>query len=232
MNTLFRSMFTLAVLMFAFTSIQAQDEIYRLEGFGGYSYMNLNRGFDPDEFDDDFSDTRFNRVNAHGFNGSITYNFTRYLGAKFDLTLHSHGEDFDSVLSVNPFPPGQPGPGTFKTSQNVYQYMGGIQVKDNRKDGPTFKPFGHALLGVSDQHFSIDQTAPVNARLIDVNSTDFAMKFGGGLDWKIHKNFDVRLIQADWNPIVRGDLETTGRFGTIESVLQNNWLLTFGVVIH
>ena len=58
------------------------------------------------------------------------------------------------------------------------------------------------------------------------------MKFGGGLDWKIHKNFDVRLIQADWNPIVRGDLETTGRFGTIESVLQNNWLLTFGVVIH
>ena len=219
-------------MMFALSSVTfAQSERYKFEGFGGYSYMNLNRGVDPDEFDDDFSDTPANRVNAHGFNGSVTYNWSRFLGVKFDLTLHSFGEDFTSVLSVNPLG-GTPGPGTFKTSQNVYQYMGGVQIKDNSKDGPKFKPWAHILAGVADQHFSIDQTAPTSSRLLDLNSTDFAMKFGGGIDYRIHKNIDVRFIQADWNPIFRGDVQTNGRFGTIDSVLQNNWLLTFGVVLH
>ena len=110
--------------------------------------------------------------------------------------------------------------------------MGGIQIKDNMKEGPKFKPWGHILFGVADQHFSVDQTAPSNSQLFKINSTDFAMKFGGGIDYKIHKNVDVRAIQFDWNPILRGDAAVGGQFGTINSVLQNNWLLGFGVVFH
>jgi opacity protein-like surface antigen len=231
MNVFYKSALTLIVVMFALSSAYSQSDRYKWEGYGGYSYMNLNRGFDPDEFNDNFSDFPTNRVNAHGFNGSVTYNWSRFLGAKFDVTLHTHGEDFTSVFVVNPLLPAPPS-GTFKTSQSVYQFMGGVQVKDNKKEGARFKPWGHILFGVADQHFSIDQTAPTNTQLLKINSTDFAMKFGGGIDYRIHKNVDVRVIQFDWNPIVRGDTSTGGQFGTINGVLQNNWLLGFGVVFH
>src|SRR5215207_10005613 len=142
MKTVLRITFVITIMMLGFTTINAQGEFFKLEGMGGYSYMNLNRGFDPDEFDDDFDDFPTNRVNAHGFNGSVTYNFTRYLGAKFDVTLHSHGEDFESLF-INPLrtsPEGIAVPGTFKTSQTVNQFMGGIQIKDNSKEGSRFRP--------------------------------------------------------------------------------------------
>jgi hypothetical protein len=172
-------MLAVVTLMVGFSAIHAQSDIYKWEGFGGYAYMNLNRGIDPDEVNDEFSDFPTNRVNAHGFNGSFTYNFTRYIGAKFDVTLHSHGEDFTSGLQISA-PPAPPIPAaTLKTSQNVYQYMGGIQIKDNKKDSQKFKPWAHVLGGIAHQNFTIDETAPVAQRLIKVSSDDFAMKFGG-----------------------------------------------------
>lgn len=232
MHKILRYVAIATILVLSTSSLTAQDEINRIEVFGGYAYMNLNRGVDPDEFNDDFSDFPGNRVHAHGFNGSLTYNFTRYLGAKFDMTLHSYGEDFTSQFYVNPPPPTLPPPGTFKLSQNIYQYMGGIQVKDNLKEGSKLRPFGHALIGISQQDFSVDQTAPINAQLFKVESTDWAMKFGGGIDYKVHKNIDIRLIQVDWNPVWRGDKDFGGQFGNVGGVLQNNFQLTFGVAIH
>ena len=229
MKAIIKGTFVLAALFLAISTVTAQADYYKFEGFGGYSYMSLNRGIEDDEFDDVFSELPTNRVDAHGFNGSITYNFNRYLGAKFDVTLHSFGEDFNSILTVNPPPPNQVVQ-TFKTSQNSYQYMGGVQFKDNAKEGSIFKPFGHALIGVADQHYSIDQSN--GNRLLDVNSTDWAFKFGGGLDIKVHKNIDIRAIGIDWNPIWRGDVETNTQFGTVSGTLQNNWIFNFGVVIH
>src|SRR5215218_1555151 len=232
MKFAFNTAVKLIFMAVAVSSALAQSDYYKFEGMAGYSYMNLNRGIDPGEIDDNFSDTPFNRVHAHGFNGSVDYNFTRYIGAKFDLTLHTHGEDFTSTLSVNPPLPGGNTAGTFKTSQNIYHYMGGIQIKDNNKEGSKLRPFGHILAGIADQKFSVDRTEPVDARLIDIHTTDFAMKFGGGLDIGIHKNIAVRAVQFDWNPIFRGDVNLGNGFGTTGGVLQNNWSLTFGVVIH
>lgn len=236
MKKLFDVALIMAVVTLGMTAVSAQREIYKWEGYGGYSYMNLNRGIDADEFNDELGDTPANRVNAHGFNGSFTYNFHRFVGAKFDLTLHSHGEDFNGIAVATPVRPASPegatGPAAvFKTSQNVYQYMGGIQIKDNLRGGAKFRPWAHILMGVADQHFSIDQTSPTNVRIFDVNSTDWAMKFGGGLDWRIHKNVDVRLIQFDWNPIFRGDQDFGPRIGVVNGTMQNNWLLGFGVVL-
>jgi hypothetical protein len=64
----------------------------------------------------------------------------------------------------------------------------------------------------------------------DINTTDFAMSFGGGLDLKVHKNVDIRLIQFDWNPIFRGDRDT--QFGVFPGVMQNNLKVGVGVVLH
>jgi opacity protein-like surface antigen len=108
--------------------------------------------------------------------------------------------------------------------------MGGIQIKDNSKEGSIFKPWAHALIGVADQNYSIEQSD--GNRLLDIDATDWAMKFGGGLDIKVHKNIDIRAIGFDWNPINRGAFDSIGQFGTINGGWQNNWLVNFGIVIH
>jgi len=206
------------------TSALAQDERYKFEFNVGYSYMNLNRGFDADEFNDDFSDFAGNRVNAHGIELGVNYNWSRYLGAKFMYSRHAHSQDLTD---------------DFKLEQKVGQFMGGIQIKDNKKDGPKLKPFAHILAGAAQQSFQGEgpflvatPVRPSGSELIafDINSTDFAMQFGGGLDLRVHRNVDIRLIQFDWNPIFRGDRDT--QFGTFPGAMQNNLKVGFGVVLH
>lgn len=232
-KTFLATLFFLLVAQTA-TSVLAQDERYGWEFYGGYSYMNLNRGFDPDEFDDDFEDFAANRVNAHGFELAVNYNWSRYLGAKFAYVRHSHSQDILDTPTEQ-----------FKLEQKVGQFLGGIQIKDNRKDGGRLKPWAHILAGAAQQSFQgegqflqINPLRPAGAPrpegeelvVFDINSTDFTMSFGGGLDLRVHRNVDIRLIQFDWNPIFRGDRET--QFGTFPGAMQNNYRFGFGVVLH
>ena len=219
---------TLAIAFFiASSGAHAQDEYYKFEGFGGYAYMNLDRALELDNFAlDQFGK---NRVNSHGFNGSATYNFTKNWGAKFDLSLHSFGEDFTSDVTVNPGPNTA---GTYKSSQSDYQYMGGIQYKNNSKDAPRFKPFAHVLAGVAHQKFTLERTSPNAQQLIDLDSTDFAMKFGAGIDVKLVKNIDARVFQIDYNPIWRGEKDTGNIYNPLSGGVRNNYMLTFGVAFH
>jgi len=225
MNIFIKTMTLAITLIFASSLVCAQkDDYFKIEGFGGYAYMNLDRGIELDEF----SQFGKNRVNSHGFNGSVTYNFTRKWGAKFDVSLHTYGEDFTSNVAVNPPIIG----GSFKSSQSDYQYMGGIQYKNNDKEAPRFKPFAHILAGIAHQKFTLEETSPSNIQLIDLDSTDFAMKFGAGIDYKIHKNVDVRLFQFDYNPIWRSDKDVGSNFDAIKGAVRNNYMITFGVAFH
>jgi hypothetical protein len=228
-RSFFGALFFLLVAQTA-TSVLAQDERYNWEFYGGYSYMNLNRGFDPDEFDDDFEDFAANRVNAHGIELAVNYNFSRFVGAKFAYTRHAHSQDLIDTPTEQ-----------FKLEQKVGQFLGGIQIKDNRKDGGRLKPFAHLLFGAAQQSFQGEgqflvinplRPRPEGEEIIafDINSTDFALSFGGGLDLRVHRNVDIRLIQFDWNPIFRGDRET--QFGTFPGAMQNNYRFGVGVVLH
>src|SRR5215203_5198612 len=84
-----------ALVITAPAALAQGGEINKVEGFVGYSYLQLHRGLDAGEFDEDFGDSPANRVGAHGFNASAVYNFTKYLGAKFDFTYHKHRQDFE-----------------------------------------------------------------------------------------------------------------------------------------
>lgn len=145
------------------------------------------------------------------------------------MSFHGQSQDFNSDPVINPAPQNFP----YKLEQKVNQYMGGIQIKDNKKEGSKFRPFAHFLAGVSSQSLQLEETG-VNSEIVpfDVNSADFAMKFGGGIDYKVHKNIDIRLFQFDWNPVFRSDTYLGPSFGTAPGVLQNNMQVTFGVVIH
>jgi opacity protein-like surface antigen len=218
------------LIITASSAIAQGDEFNKAEGFVGYSYMQLHRGLDAEEFVNDVGDFPSNRVGAHGFNGSGTYNFTRYVGAKFDFTYHKHRQNFDAVPVVNPLGSGSFG---YALDQQAIQYMGGIQIKDNSKDGPKFKPFAHFLAGAASQSIQLEQTGQDQEIVpFDVNNTSFAMKIGGGIDYKVHKNIDIRLIQFDWNPIWRGEQNFGPTIGTLPAIAQQNLQFTFGVVFH
>ena len=217
MKIFVKSTIIIVALLFTVSSARAQDEFNQWEIFGGYAYMNLNRGIDPGQYYATLGDTPANRVNAHGFNASLAGNWSRYLGGKIDVSFHGQSRTFSAGVP-------------FKLEQKVNQYMGGIQIKDNLKDGPKWKPFAHALMGIANQHFQAEQLNG-NVVIYDIKTNDFAMKMGAGLDFAVTKNIDVRLIQFDWNPIFRGS-KTFGTLGTIPGVTQNNMQLTFGVAFH
>jgi hypothetical protein len=208
-------------LFAASTFAQSGDTINRVEGFVGYSYNNIDSGINGDDIDPEFSDSVGSRVGTHGFNGSVTGNFNKYVGAKFDYSFNKKSEDFEFDGD------------NFTADYRLHQFLGGLQFKNNLKDGPRFKPFGHILAGVARQ--SIGLKGPgidteFGTSEVKVGTTDFAMVFGGGVDVKVHKNIDIRIFQVDYNPIFVRDRTIDGV--DFNGTTQNNFRFSFGVVFH
>jgi hypothetical protein len=62
------------------------------------------------------------------------------------------------------------------------------------------RPFAHALFGASlFRGFTSDLRPSNNVYTFD-DATSFAMALGGGLDLRVSKRIDVRLIQFDYTP--------------------------------
>ena len=185
----------IALFLFCSTVALAQTEYRKLEFFGGYSLMN---------FDNAAGNTNNAEVNEvlgekellQGFNAAINYNFHKFVGAKFDYSLHLREDNFSRPL----------GAGTIDTT--LQNFLFGVQVKNNITDGPRLKPFGHALVGFAVQKIDLDSPQlPIVFGVNDfsVNETSLAFALGGGLDVKLNDRMDVRLGQVDWNIIRRGD---------------------------
>lgn len=204
------------LLAFAAIAIPAQD-YKKYEVFAGYTYANydnvletIDNGVDP-------------TISLRGFNASFTGNVHKYVGLKFDYSLTAQREDFADP-SV-----------TLEVKYKNNQVLGGVQFKDNRDDAGRWKPFAHVLAGVSNQRFNAKGSvisSPPTVNLVDesLSTNNFAMVFGAGLDVKVHKNVDIRLIQFDYNPVFFGDqrIDTYN----IPGVTQNNIRMSFGVVFH
>ncbi len=71
------------------------------------------------------------RRGFNGFDTSITYNFTRYFGIKGNVTGHYKSDRFvDTFGAVTD---------TINSKERLYNFLAGVQVKDNGKAG-RFKP--------------------------------------------------------------------------------------------
>jgi len=222
------------VLLICTTTAFAQSDDYKKwEFFGGYSALNFdNLGDDTDNAA--VNDLLSEKNTLRGFELAVTRNFHKYVGAKFDYSLHLREDDFSRPA----------GSGTVDTT--VQNFLGGLQVKDNSEDGPRFKPFAHALFGVANQKLDVDSPQlPVVLGVSDfhVNETSFAMAFGGGIDIKLNDRIDIRAAQIDWNIIKRGDqqlgivlvptpFQTVGQPFVIPGTRQDNLRLSIGIVIH
>jgi opacity protein-like surface antigen len=199
-------------------AVSAQKDYHKMEVFGGYTYANYDNVLEV--IDNDIDPT----ISLRGFNAQFTYNVHKYVGVKFDYSLTAQRETFaDQNASLE-----------VKYKNN--QFFGGVQFKNNKTDGPRWKPFGHIMAGIANQKFNargtvVTGTPPVVATLNDSPGTNnFAMIFGAGLDVRVHKNIDLRLVQIDYNPVFFGG-QNIGTFH-LDSVTQNNLRMSFGIVFH
>jgi Outer membrane protein beta-barrel domain len=131
----------------------------------------------------DISDAAGNPVVLHGVNVSGVYNFSKYVGVKGDFSTH-HKQEF-----------------------SLQNYLGGIQVKNNAKEGSRVRPFAHALAGVV--------VASEGFRAV---GGAFSMAVGGGIDVRVNKKVSVRVIQVDYNPYFS------------DGYVSNNVRVGFGIV--
>ena len=245
----------------------AQDDFYKFEISGGYSQA-FNNGYVGDRFYETIPpNALFNgssgvvdfatreRQKLKGFEASGVYNFSRYIGAKVDFSYHSGG-----IASIDFTVPGilvrqangslslNAGYTAGNQSIKQYNYLAGIQIKDNSKD-KRFKPFGHFLAGVQ----QLNARLGADDKSLDILGTkkfkfkNFTYDIGGGLDIRVSRRIDIRVIQFDFNPVftkeqkIRSQGDTFTLSGaqvtsltdlSIPKRTQNNFRIGFGVVFH
>ncbi len=117
----------------------------------------------------DISDVGGDPVVLNGVNVSGVYNFSKYVGVKGDFSTH-HKRNF-----------------------SLQNYLGGIQIKNNAREGSRVRPFAHVLAGVV-----------VASEGFRARGGAFSMAVGGGVDVRVNKRVSVRAIQVDYNPYISG----------------------------
>jgi opacity protein-like surface antigen len=171
------------------------------EFFVGYSNNQVDTGIDTedgDEFDEFFNE----RESFHGVNVTGTYNVSRYVGITGDVSATYNNKRFSASIPTGPTTSDDV---SFKTSNSLYNFLGGVQVKDNASTG-RLKPFGYALVGAGHARTKFsDVICPTGADCSVIqdsfSETGIAGAFGGGLDIKINDKIDFRAIKVDYNPI-------------------------------
>lgn len=191
---------------------QSSGDRSKGEFYVGYSNNQVDVGVSDD--DDDFQDFFDDRVSAHGFEISGVGNVNRWLGIKGDFSAHFKQFDVD-----DPFTPST----VYQVDASLYNFLAGVQVKDNNRDGSRFRPFGHVLFGAAhartefnDAFFSGPFCTDPDFDCDDLTESDtgFAAAFGGGIDIRVNRRFSVRAIQLDYNPTwLAGSTQHNFRFG-------------------
>ncbi len=223
-----RRLFFLALAAMVFSlftmSAMGQDERNKAEFFAGYSYLNSDIGFDEDIDAEGVSSDFDDRLGMHGFEAAITGNFHRYVGAKFDFSMHTKTKTFSELIKS------EGGTYDYRLKLRTNQFLGGLQFKDNKKEGGRFRPFAHVLAGVANQKITFSDSIPVEGSISgdSISKNSFAMVFGGGVDVHVGKRVDIRLFQIDFNPIfMKADSDLD-----IGSHTQKNFRISAGVVFH
>lgn len=220
-----RRLFFLALAAMVFSlftmSAMGQNERNKAEFFAGYSYLNSDIGFDED-IDEGVSSDFDDRLGMHGFEAAITGNFHRYVGAKFDFSMHTKTKTFSE------FTKSEGGSYDYRLKLRTNQFLGGLQFKDNKKEGGRVRPFAHVLAGVANQKITFSDVVMEGSSIDSVSKNSFAMVFGGGVDVHVGKRVDIRLFQIDFNPIfMKADSDLD-----IGSHTQKNFRISAGVVFH
>lgn len=188
-----------------------QDDYHRVDFFIGYSHNRVDTGIG--DRNPSLRDIIDEREGFNGFNTSITGNISRFTGIKGDFSAHFKRRDV-----AGPF-------GRFDIDDSLYNFLVGVQLKDNTRDMTSVRPFAHFLVGGAHFRRKADEVrcqqaigAPCFA--VEFSDTGFAGALGGGLDVRLSDRYDLRAFQFDYNP------------ARIADRTQHNFRIGVGLVIH
>jgi outer membrane protein with beta-barrel domain len=136
-----------------------------------YHKYDVYAGYSHNWFDFGNSVEGFN-----GVEGAVKGNITRYVGLKADYAFHF--KSFDEGLA--------------SVDGSLHTLVGGAELKDNSTE-TKLKPFAHLMGGFTHLRVSSSFTGT------DTN-TGFALVAGGGLDIRINRRVDIRVVQLDYAP--------------------------------
>jgi opacity protein-like surface antigen len=230
---------------------QGAGDYHKTEFYGGYSLARVapNSGtqtvseggqsftFEPCTPDgtailgSNFQRNICDRRNFNGFDASVARNVSRYFGVEANVTGHFKTETF-----VDHFTDSGGHTDTNRVTDHTWQFLGGVQIKDNRAGGKRLKPFAHALAGVARQTSHDVQTSVGGENFtLDDTATSFALKVGGGLDVRVSPRVDVRLIEFDYNPVFARDRDVPGNAVFTLHVAgrrSDTYTFGFGIAFH
>ena len=203
-----RKLFLPAVLVTCFTTpaaAQRLDGYNRFEVFHGTSYFILERP-EPVGAGATFEGFR-------GISNAATFNIRRYFGLKFDLARYDKkyglcepGQAMTAHTSCfSPLPGAAVNTDDARLKTSIYNFMGGIQLKDNGRGAKRFKPFAHLSVGSALTRERVDTYAPDPASgrlLLDFKTRSAwgaAGAVGGGLDVRLSDRIDLRAVQVDYH---------------------------------
>lgn len=78
-----------------------------------------------------------------------------------------------------------------------------MQIKNNSTENRV-KPFAHALAGISRQSVKFKEFRQLDKSILGSDkftNTGFTMQFGGGIDIRLSRRLDLRVVQFDYNPV-------------------------------
>jgi hypothetical protein len=190
-----RMIFILALIVATAVFASAQTDFKKGEFFVGFSHGQVDTGIDSgDSVNSFFRD----RVGFNGFEASGVYNVNRYIGIKGDVSGVYNSTQFTFPVGTQTV--------TVDTKNSLYNFLGGLQVKDNASSGRV-KPFAHALIGAGYGRTKVNSltctsTSTFNCgEISSVSDTGLAGAFGGGIDVRLNDRIDFRAFQVDYNPI-------------------------------
>jgi opacity protein-like surface antigen len=214
--------FILCTVIFVFSASvgfsQTSEEIHGFEVFGGYSNNQVDVGGTNNS---NFRNMFKVREHLGGAEVSAVKNISRFVGIKGDFSAHIREVQFTIPRSI-----GANETESLKLNASLYNFLGGVQFKDNRREGSRVRPFGHALVGAAYGRTTVKSyttnfcgpTGEDCARL-DSDDTGFAAALGGGLDFKTTRRLSIRG-QGDYNPT------------RLNSTTQHNFRFSVGLVFH
>ncbi|MBO0720343.1 MAG: outer membrane beta-barrel protein [Blastocatellia bacterium] len=216
------SLLVVALLLALPVIASAQDEVPKVEIFGGYSYLRADNatGLSSQQTSaaTGTSTTTASTITTapldrdlNGFEVSVTNNLNGLLGIEASFSGHfTNAQVNGSTLD-----------------RNIYFVTVGPRLTLRRFE--KFTPFLHIMAGMARQDVSNQQNQTTAAALGLVNQSDTGLAFvaGGGVDFNLNERFALRLFQTDYI-LTR----FSNRNGASSQLNQANFRASTGLVVR
>jgi len=168
----------LGVSLLTAMSLVAQD-YPKIEVPVGFSFVNVHPNLTP-----------ITSFNIFGGGGQFDYNIGPVIGIKADFMGYTQGNGLKTRLTNQGYT-------IFGDVQgNLFTYMFGPQFK---KHSGNWQPFAEGLFGAAHSNtFASIASTIRGAASTSSNNNAFAMAFGGGLDYKVGRNVQIRFAEVDY----------------------------------